>query len=95
MRPASEEVGRPHDVRCGEPPGQNGSSPLSRRLSRRPSSAPAVGADPGTALVSARVRPRVSSTQAHLPEPKLASRLAVPLERCTPRTVTDPETLGA
>ncbi len=30
-----------------------------------------------------------------LPESKLASRLAVPLERCTPRTVTDPETLGA
>jgi IclR family acetate operon transcriptional repressor len=32
---------------------------------------------------------------AHLPESELASRLAAPLERYTPRTVTDPETLRA
>ncbi|MFI8236630.1 IclR family transcriptional regulator [Streptomyces sp. NPDC085866] len=30
---------------------------------------------------------------AHLPEPELESRLAAPLERCTPRTVTDPGAL--
>ncbi|MDF3146153.1 MULTISPECIES: IclR family transcriptional regulator [unclassified Streptomyces] len=32
---------------------------------------------------------------AHLPESELASRLTTPLERFTPRTVTDPETLRA
>lgn len=32
---------------------------------------------------------------AHLPEPQLKNRLAARLERCTPRTVTDPGTLRA